>query len=125
MSPTHTCPVCESGAAQVFLRRENVPVHQNLLARDAASARNVRRGDLHMAFCGDCGFVYNQAFDAGRLEYGEDYDNTQHRSAYFASYLDDLVEHLVTRRGVRGKRIVEVGCGKGYFLRRILEAEPS
>ena len=114
------CPVCASQNTARFLQRQQVPVHQNLVLADQASALAVARGDLHMAACGDCGFVFNSAFDLSRLAYGAQYDNTQSHSAMFDAYLDGLVELLVKRHGVRNARIVEIGCGKGHFLRKLV-----
>jgi len=114
------CPVCESRRLSPFLQRNQVPVHQNLVvtSRDAASA--VTRGELDLVACEDCGFVFNRAFDLARLSYGADYDNTQSCSAYFDGYLDGLVKDLVERQAVRSSSIVEVGCGKGQFLRKLV-----
>ncbi len=104
------------------MRRSQVPVHQNLVvsSRDAACA--VARGDLDMVVCEDCGFVFNRSFDLARLAYGQDYDNTQSCSGHFDAYLDGLVNDLVGRQGVRDSVIVEVGCGKGHFLRKLVTA---
>ncbi|MCI0400599.1 MAG: class I SAM-dependent methyltransferase [Gammaproteobacteria bacterium] len=104
----------------MFLRRPNVPVHQNLLCEERSSARTVSRGALEMAVCGTCGFIFNAAFREDQLSYGKDYDNTQDCSPVFAAYLDDLVRHLVLDEGVRASLVVEVGCGKGGFLRRLV-----
>ena len=76
-----------------------------------------------MVVCADCGFVFNASFDAALLEYGDRYDNTQEHSPAFSAHLDSLVSRLVNERGLRGRRIVEVGCGKGGFLRRLVEAD--
>lgn len=73
-----------------------------------------------MVVCEACGFVFNQAFDLSRLSYGEDYENTQSCSAYFDAYLDGLVQDMVERQGVRNCTIVEVGCGKGHFLKKLV-----
>jgi 2-polyprenyl-3-methyl-5-hydroxy-6-metoxy-1,4-benzoquinol methylase len=105
---------------QSFLQRSQVPVHQNLVVSSAAQARAVTRGELDLVVCGDCGFVFNQAFDLSRLAYGKDYDNTQSCSDYFDTYLDVLVKDLVERQGVRRSTVVEVGCGKGHFLRKLV-----
>jgi SAM-dependent methyltransferase len=70
--------------------------------------------------CEECGFVFNAAFDAGKLAYGENYDNTQSCSAYFDEYLNDLTRELVETRSVTNADIVEVGCGKGHFLRKLV-----
>ncbi|MGE4125615.1 MAG: class I SAM-dependent methyltransferase [Pusillimonas sp.] len=117
---THRCPVCEHVQIKSFLQRSNVPVHQNLVVTSQADARTVTRGELDLVICEACGFVFNQAFDLSRLSYGEDYDNTQSCSAYFDAYLDGLVQDMVERKGVRNCTIVEVGCGKGHFLKKLV-----
>ncbi len=115
------CPLCAAPAAPPFLRRDNVPVLQNHTAASAAEARAMPRGALRMAACDACGFVFNSAFDAALLRYGPGYDNTQSHSPAFAAHLDALARYLVRDRGVRGARIVEIGCGQGDFLRRLTE----
>jgi len=114
------CPVCSGHHLQPFLQRGQVPVHQNLVMQTQVEARKATRGDLDMVACQACGFVCNRAFDGNRLSYGEDYDNTQSCSTFFDDYLDTLVRDLVERQGVCNSRIVEVGCGKGHFLRKLV-----
>lgn len=116
------CPVCGSGEVEEFLRREAVPAHQNLLMESEDAALAAPRGDLRLACCPRCGFVHNRAFDPGRLSYGAGYDNTQTCSPSFRAHVEGLVRHLVEERGVRGCHVVEVGCGQGDFLRRVVEA---
>lgn len=114
------CPLCGGTRCETFLSRTGQPVHQHLLADTMGAARAVACGTLDMRVCADCGFVFNAAFDAALLSYDQGYDNSQDSSAHFDRYLDSLVEELVERRGLRGKRIVEVGCGKGKFLRKLV-----
>ncbi|CAN5858760.1 class I SAM-dependent methyltransferase [soil metagenome] len=121
--PIATCPVCGGRSISEFLSRARVPVHQNLLMKDAETAVNTVRGDLSLALCESCGFIFNQAFDLSKLRYGEDYDNTQSCSNLFDEYLNDLVRHLVVERAVQNCRIVEVGCGKGSFLKKLVDWE--
>lgn len=124
MASRFTCPICAS-PSPVFLTREGVPVHQNLVLPDERSAINVTRGDLELAVCEACGFVFNAAFDLARMSYGECYDNTQTCSPTFEDYVDGLADSLVRDRGVAGCRIVEVGCGQGGFLRKLVERDPG
>lgn len=114
------CPVCEGTGLADFVRRSQVPTHQNLLMPTAEAARDVVRGELDMSVCGQCGFVFNRSFDLAKVSYGPNYDNTQTCSGYFDGYLDGLVAELVEKHGVRDCTIVEVGCGKGHFLRKLV-----
>jgi SAM-dependent methyltransferase len=95
-------------------------VHQNLLMKTCEQARDIVRGDLAMTVCVDCGFVFNAAFDPSKLNYGESYDNNQGCSSSFQQHLDNLVGLLLDNKGVRDKQIVEVGCGQGQFLQRLV-----
>src|SRR5437763_15097536 len=118
-SSASPCPICAT-ATEEFLRREQVPVHQNLLMSDADAARRATRGTLALRVCDGCGFVFNAAFNPGLLCYGPDYDNTQTVSAAFARHVSGLVRELVEVHGVRNCRVVEVGCGKGGFLQQLV-----
>ena len=121
MSRLSKCPVCQSNLVTTFLKREQVPVHQNLVIRDQRSALEIPRGDLSLAVCEECGFVFNQAFNLSSMKYGVDYDNTQTCSPVFNTYMDELVDRLVFENGVRDCRVIEVGCGKGFFIRKLTE----
>ena len=120
MSSEVSCPVCTSSATFNCLNRRGVPVHQHLVVKSQVEARAVPRGDLQMRCCRDCGFVFNEAFDHEKLLYGADYDNSQGFSSFFQSHTDELLRYLVEERGVRGSRVVEIGCGKGSFLRALV-----
>lgn len=113
------CRICP-GVASVFLLRENVPVQQNFVFRSQQDAQGVGRGDLRMAICSSCGFVFNAAFEPALVAYDGQYENDQSCSPSFSAYADELVRYLVEDRGVQRARVVEVGCGQGYFLRRLI-----
>lgn len=119
------CPICESKQLKVFLERKNVPVHQNLVVDHQETARLIKKGELKFVTCERCGFVFNQKFDFSLLNYGENYDNTQSFSGHFESYLDDLVKKLVEEKGIKNCNIVEIGCGKGHFLRKLVSYPES
>lgn len=121
MAGLKTCPICGSDLLSPFLFRGEVPVHQNLVMKDEESARTMPRGDLDLTVCEACDFIFNGAFTLEKIMYGEDYDNTQSYSPAFDEYLNGLVSHMVLERDVRDCRIVEVGCGKGSFLRKLVE----
>lgn len=113
----NNCPVCNSLHLSTVLTRTNIPVFQNVLMTSAQEARQIVRGDLSITECSNCGFVFNRTFDSSKVVYDSQYENTQSYSTYFEQYLDDLVTDLVTKHGIRNMNVVEVGCGKGLFLK--------
>lgn len=119
MQPRSECPVCADGGPRRFLHRDHVAIHQNLLCETPAEARRLACGTLDLCVCERCGFVFNAQFDPSLLSYGDHYDNTQTHSPTFSRYVDDLVRRVLddTRGSVT---VVEVGCGKGDFLKRLV-----
>jgi SAM-dependent methyltransferase len=118
MRDLSTCPICEGADAFVFLERGSVPVHQNFPHVSRAAALSAPRGDLRLSCCKTCGFVTNLAFDPGLLQYGPGYENDQTYSPMFERYVAGLADRVLERGG-RGHLVVEVGCGRGTFLRRL------
>lgn len=114
------CPICDSFHIYQFLKRNEVPVHQNMVFHSAESARNIQRGILTMCMCERCGFVFNSTFDPSLLKYDETYDNTQTFSFAFKDHVESIVNYLRQNHHSDKTRIVEVGCGKGHFLRKLV-----
>lgn len=115
------CPICGSDSTKVFLKRNSVPVHQNALFTEQEKAVRMSRGDLRISACPDCGFVFNAAFLPEIMSYDQSYENTQNYSQVFDDYLNTTIDYLVNERGVKNKNIIEVGCGKGAFLKKLVE----
>jgi hypothetical protein len=115
---TDRCPICDSADLLTFVERPGVPVHQNFPMPTAEEALAMTRGDLRIACCRSCSFATNLDFDESLLRYGAGYENDQTCSPAFERHIDDRVERLVSE-GIRGKRVIEVGCGQGHFLRRL------
>jgi SAM-dependent methyltransferase len=61
--------------------------------------------------------VFNAEFEPDITPYDENYENRQGFSPVFRAHVTDLIGRLAKVPGVRGGRILEVGCGKGDFLR--------
>lgn len=115
------CTAC--GSLNVFqvLKIEDAPAHCNVLWQDKEGAQNCHKGDIELNFCKDCGHLYNQSFDEGLMSYDQEYENTLDFSPSFQKFAKELVERLTTSYDLHGKSIVEIGCGKGVFLKMIAE----
>jgi SAM-dependent methyltransferase len=79
-------------------------------------------GEISLAFCTECGFITNTTFDPHVAEYSERYEETQAFSERFVTFARSLARHWVERYDLRGKSVLEIGCGKGEFLVMLAEA---
>jgi SAM-dependent methyltransferase len=110
------CPVCESGDTHSFFELENIPVNVCVQWPSREKAIACPRGDIRLLFCEGCGFIWNSAFDAARLDYTQAYENSLFFSPLFQDYSNVLVRRLIDRYGLKNKQVIEIGCGKGDFL---------
>jgi SAM-dependent methyltransferase len=111
-----TCPACGGSRSRSFYERDGVPVHSCLLLDDQQEATEFPRGQLAIALCDDCGFIFNEAYDPAMSSYSPDYEETQGFSPHFQEFLAELAQRWVERYDLRGRRVVEIGCGKAEFL---------
>ena len=117
-----SCPVCARHVEAPFVEIRGVPVHVSTLHRTSDGARTAFRGDLELAFCESCGYIWNAAYDAALVSYGTDYENSLDHSPAFVAYVTELAGRLVDRYDLRGRRVAEIGCGQADFLHRLCAA---
>lgn len=110
------CPACGGRAFMPVVTIKDVPTNSCLMLESRDEAIAYPRGDIDLVFCKDCGFIFNRAFDPKLTEYSERYEPTQAYSPTFLKFHEALAKRLVDNLGLRGKSIVEVGCGQGDFL---------
>lgn len=122
MSTVQHCPICDSDDIFPFYKASNVPAHIGLQWPTEAAARSCPKGDIRLIFCRQCGHIYNSLFDQECIRYTQDYENSLHHSTQFQTYTDSVVRRLVDRYDLRGKTVVEIGCGKGDFLIQLARA---
>ncbi len=115
------CPNCESTHFSIFHRIHDVPVHSCLLLDNEAEARAFPTGDIALGLCETCGFIFNAAYDPDKRRYAAGYEEQQSFSPRFNAFARELAGDLIDRYGLRGKTILEIGCGKGDFLALLCE----
>lgn len=115
------CPGCGAGRMYVFYEIFGVPAHSVLLFESRREAVEFPRGDIRLAWCAECGFIANLAYDPARKAYSGRCEETQGFSGTFNSFARTLAADIIERHGLRGKDIIEIGCGKGEFLRLLCE----
>ena len=111
----------EDGEQFSLIGLNNVPVQCNVLHSTEKSAAACARGDIDLVFSPSNGLIYNVEFDADQMAYDVEYENALHHSPRFQEFAQKLAESLVQRHDLRGKRILEIGCGDGYFLQKLCE----
>jgi len=97
-----------------LFRAERLPVLQNRVFATAAEARTSATGDVVLVQDMDTGLIFNSTFDPGKLAYDRNYQNEQACSSVFQKHLDSVTE--IIHRHFHAQSLIEVGCGKGYFL---------
>lgn len=117
-----TCPVCVAGASDRLLHASNVPVMMHQLYATSDQARQAPRATLDLLRCRGCGFVWNRAFDPERLQYDATYENNQAHSPVFGDHIRARAQ-AVLEAAPSGERLayLEVGCGQGVFLDRVVD----
>jgi SAM-dependent methyltransferase len=110
------CPACAARALQQFHEQRGIPVHSCRLVDTRAEALAFPRGDLTLALCTACGFITNTAYAPELQSYFESYEETQGFSPRFREFMRELALAWIDRHELRGRDILEIGCGKGEFL---------
>lgn len=90
------------------------PIFQNRMYDSAEEARACPRGDIRLVQDDLSGLVFNAAFQPELMTYDAAYQNEQAHSPLFKSHLHDVATIIERNLGTDG--LVEVGCGKAYFL---------
>ncbi|MCB4458530.1 class I SAM-dependent methyltransferase [Leisingera sp. McT4-56] len=117
------CPSCgEADRTAALYRAENIPAQSTVLLPDADTAGAFPSGNMALHWCPACGLAFNAEFDPGLVTYGDGYEDSQSHSQTFAGFAGRLAQDWAGRYGLAGRRILEIGCGGGDFLRLICAA---
>ena len=116
------CLICGRRSPEPLISIPNVPTLCNRLCASEAEAANAPRGNISLSYCRECGHVVNSAFDPARVNYDGRFENTLTFSPRYREYAQVTADRVIGKYGLRGKRIVEIGCGNGDFLRLLCGA---
>jgi hypothetical protein len=105
-------------ALKELFRADNLPVLQNRTFSKVAEALETPVGDVVLVQDSTTGLIFNAAFDPDKLAYDENYQNEQACSSTFKKHLDEVTG--IVEKHFSSQTLIEVGCGKGYFLDHLL-----
>ena len=116
----HTeCPCCRSGELEDFFRIPNAPTQSLVTIKDRDEALAIPRKDIVLTFCNHCGFIFNSEFDTSIDYYTQGYEDQQGFSPTFVKFITGVTQRFIDRYDIRNKQVIEIGCGKGDFIRLI------
>jgi hypothetical protein len=98
----------------LLYEQSDFPTFQNRTYETAEEARKCPRGDIRLVQNRLSGLIYNAAFRPELMIYDEAYQNEQAHSPSFLRHLDQVAG--IVERLLGTSELVEVGCGKAFFL---------
>lgn len=114
------CPLTGSANVKILYKQSAVPLIQNKVYSTQKEAVEAECIDVMLAQSMDNGFVFSALFDETIITYDGNYQNEQSNSLFFQHHLQDIINIMIANNLLGGK-VVEVGCGKAFFLNLLLE----
>ena len=118
---SEVCAACRVERLVPFADLGEIPVLCGVHWKEHGEAIASPVGRMHLAYCPGCAYVRNIAFDPAVLVYDTTMDTNLHFSPAFQRFSADLVRSLSERYDLRGKLVLDIGCGQGEFLRELCQ----
>lgn len=115
------CPACGAADSVDFLQVERIPANVGSLCRSRSEALDATMGRIDLTWCPRCRYIHNRSFNPALVRYEPGYDAALFHSPVFRGFIEKLAADLLERFELRRKHIIEIGCGSGWFLRRLCE----
>ena len=104
---------------ELVWKQQDIPIFQNKVYPSVEMALKADKGEVELVQSLISGFVFNKSFTAHKMNYDIHYQNEQSNSLVFKNHLSNVLD-LLKSFGIKNKKIVEVGCGKGVFFDMML-----
>ncbi len=103
---------------KLLYRQTSFPVLQNRVYDTPEEAKNCPLGDIEIVEDLETGLIYNASFRSELVVYDSKYNNEQSLSLAFREHLEQVANIIESSLGK--ENLVEIGCGKGFFLELLL-----
>lgn len=120
----HHCIVCNSTLVEPLYIPNDQPLAALNLPKSKESAKNALTYEMHFHMCLSCTHVFNTAFDYYKIPYEEDSNLMYNAGSGWRVHLKDVAK-LIAKASLKGKCIVDIGCGDGGFLEELRALEPD
>lgn len=111
------CNVCSSKKFKTFYYAGFQPVSENVFLSKKIDALNFPKEKVHIVVCKNCYHVYNKNFNPKKINYFKNYKYTAPVSKKFSQHLKSISD-LLAKNKILNKKILEIGCGNGEFLKK-------
>lgn len=115
------CPGCARAETEIVLVTGKMPLQIGVTWPTREAALQAAGGEIELAYCQVCGFLYNAAFDPGQVSYRPGYQVSLSHSPTYQTFMRDEALKLVRDYRVRDATVIEIGSGDGCFLRLLCE----
>lgn len=113
------CKICHDGAINILQIRK-IPPLQNRFFNNFEEAQNFLQVDVNYLWCDKCQHI--SIYKNQSHEFDRDYDNDQTASLLMIEQYQSIVSDIVMQVPSRNASIIEIGCGRGYFLEILRDA---
>lgn len=113
------CDACGAARLLPFSDLGALPVETGTHFATEAEAVASPVGRVVLGYCSECGYVRNLAFDESLIDPAAPTDMNLYHSATFRAFSSAVVADLTARLPLAGRRVLEVGCAQGEFLREL------
>lgn len=120
MKELPNCLICGSQNVQILYEKNDIPVFAHKIAKDKFKAAQAAVGKLKFVYCHNCGFIFNAAFEKERVIYDDTYDNSQDYSDAFHTHQIEVEKFITDALELKKQTLLEIGCGKGGFLKQLI-----
>ena len=110
----------QGGVYIPVFKQEKIPIFQNKIYPTKEEAIASENGDVELVQSAISGFIFNKKFSPHLMNYDVHYQNEQANSDFFKAHLKEVLS-LLNSFGIKGKKVVEVGCGKAVFFDILIE----
>ena len=110
------CPVCGSTHSQELVLLKDFPISNLELTENRAESLKAKVYDMTICMCRRCTHIYNNT--PIRIEYKNE-NTTYFTNTLQKLYIEALTSTLIEKYDIKGKDIIEIGCGDGEFLKQL------
>jgi len=108
-----------SSCVRLLYSVDHFPIFQNRVYDHPSEAIACPKGNIRLVQSSETGLIFNEAFNPEIMTYDASYQNEQSLSPSFRRHLDQVSN--IVRNALGFDHLIEVGCGKGFFLEMLQE----